>query len=235
MNSVLLNERNIKSIKNQKDMMSPVGLKINLVSKDYINLKANLNILEFDNATLTTHKSSINSQNHFFEKEVPLSERINMLVFEKIDEEEIKPNIRKDIFGREIKKGGKHKITFADDLDIIKSLLPESKNVIEHKSSHKIGEIITKKNSPSKNLELALPEIKTIKRANSFTKGRISMMKNVYNISKIKTKKFKKFNVEVINIENMKKETKLNTFAVKNRMVGAEEENVCCSCYCSIW
>ena len=61
------------------------------------------------------------------------------------------------------------------------------------------------------------------------------MMKNVYNISKIKTKKFKKFNVEVINIENMKKETKLNTFAVKNRMAAAEEENVSCSCYCSIW
>ena len=235
MNTVLLNERNIKSIKNQKDMMSPVGLKINLVSKDYINLKANLNILEFDNATLTTHKSSTNSQNHFFEKEVPLSERINMLEFEKIDEEEIKPNIRKDIFGREIKKGGKHKITFADDLDIIKSLLPESKNIIEHKSSHKICEIIAKRNSPSKNLELALPEIKTIKRANSFTKGRISMMKNVYNISKIKTKKFKKFNVEVINIENMKKETKLNTFAFKNRMAATEEENVSCSCYCSIW
>ena len=235
MDSVLLNERNIKSIKNQKDMMSPVGLKINLISKDYINLKANLNISEFDKATLTTHKSSINSQNHFLEKEAPLSERINMLEFEKIDEEEIKPNIRKDIFGREIKKGGKHKISFADDLDIIKSLLPERKNVIEHKSSHKINEIITKKNSPSKNSELALPEIKTIKRANSFTEGRISMMKNVYNISKIKTKKFKKFNVEVINIENMKKETKLNTFAVKNRVVAPEEENVSCSCYCSIW
>jgi paraquat-inducible protein B len=235
MNTVLLNERNIKSIKDQKDMMSPVGLKINLISKDYISLKANLNMLEFDKATLTTHKSSINSQNHFFEKEAPLSERINMLEFEKIDEEEIKPNIRKDIFGREIKKGGKHKISFADDLDIIKSLLPERKNVIEHKSSHKINEIITKKNSPSKNSELALPEIKTIKRANSFTEGRISMMKNVYNISKIKTKKFKKFNVEVINIENMKKETKLNTFAVKNRVAAAEEENVSCSCYCSIW
>ena len=235
MDSVLLNERNIKSIKNQKDMMSPVGLKINLISKDYINLKANLNISEFDKATLTTHKSSINSQNHFLEKEAPLSERINMLEFEKIDEEEIKPNVRKDIFGREIKKGGKHKISFADDLDIIKSLLPECKIVIEHKSSHKIGEILQKENSPSKNLTYALPEIKTIKRSNSFTKGKISMMKNVYNISKIKTKKFKKFNVEVINIENMKKETKLNTFAVKNRVVAPEEENVSCSCYCSIW
>ena len=235
MDSVLLNERNIKSIKNQKDMMSPVGLKINLISKDYINLKANLNISEFDKATLTTHKSSINSQNHFLEKEAPLSERINMLEFEKIDEEEIKPNVRKDIFGREIKKGGKHKISFADDLDIIKSLLPECKIVIEHKSSHKIGEILQKENSPSKNLTYALPEIKTIKRSNSFTKGKISMMKNVYNISKIKTKKFKKFNVDVINIENMKKETKLNTFAVKNRVVAPEEENVSCSCYCSIW
>jgi len=233
MDSVLLNERNI-SFQNQKGM-SPVALKMNLISKDYINLKANLNLCEYDKATLTTHKSSINSQNQFFEKEVPLSERINMLEIEKIEEEEIKPTIRKDIFGREIKKGGKHKISFADDLDIIKSLLPEKKNVIEHKRSNQIGEILEKINSPSKNLKFTLPEVETIKRSNSFTKGKISMMKNVYNISKIKTKKFKKFNVDVINIENMKKETKLNTFSVKNRVGYAEEENVSCSCYCSIW
>ena len=215
--------------------MSPLGFKFNFLSKDYINLKANLNLCEFDKATLTTHKSSINSQNQFLEKETPLSERINMLEFEKIEEEEIRTNIRKDIFGREIKKGGKHKITFADDLDIIKSLLPERKDVIEHKSSNKVGEILAKRNTSSKNLKLVLPEIKTAKRSNSFTKGRISMMKNVYNISKIKTKKFKKFNVDVINIENMKKETKLNTFSVKNRVALAEEENVSCSCYCSVW
>ena len=233
MDSVLLNERNI-SFKNQK-VMSPVAFKMNLISKDYINLKANLNLCEFDKATLTTHKSSINSQNQIFEKEAPLSERINMLEIEKIDEEEIRPNIRKDIFGREIKKGGKHKISFADDLDIIKSLLPEKKNIFEHKGSKQIGEILAKINSPSKKLKLALPEIETIKRSNSFTKGKISMMKNVYNISKIKTKKFKKFNVDVINIENMKKETKLNTFSVKNRVALAEEENVSCSCYCTIW
>lgn len=233
MDSVLLNERNV-SFKNQKGM-SPVSLKMNLISKDYINLKANLNLCEYDKATITTHKSSINSQNQFFEKEVPLSERINMLEIEKIEEEEIKPIIRKDIFGREIKKGGKHKISFADDLDIIKSLLPEKKNEIQHKGSNQIDKILAQINSPSRNLKFVLPEIETIKRSNSFTKGKISMMKNVYNISKIKTKKFKKFNVDVINIENMKKETKLNTFSVKNRVALAEEDNVSCSCYCSIW
>ena len=231
MDNTLLNESDAKRQKG----MSPLGLKLNLFSKDYINLKANVNANEFDKATLTTHKSSINSQNQFFEKEAPLSERINMLEFEKIDEEEIKPNIRKDIFGREIKKGGKHKVSFADDLVIIESLLPESKNIIEHKNSNKIGEILEHKNSSSKNLKLALPEIKTIKRSNSFIKGKISMMKNVYNISKIKTKKFKKFSIDVINIENMKKETKLNTFVVKNRVATGDEENVSCSCYCSIW
>ena len=77
MDSVLLNESNI-SFQNQKGM-SPVALKMNLISKDYINLKANLNLCEYDKATLTTHKSSINSQIQFFEKEAPLSERINML------------------------------------------------------------------------------------------------------------------------------------------------------------
>ena len=42
-------------------------------------------------------------------------------------------------------------------------------------------------------------------------------------------------NIHVINVENLKKETKLNTYSIKNRRALAEEENVSCSCYCSIW
>ena len=63
-------------------------------------------------------------------------------------------------------------------------------------------------------------------------------MKNIYNITKINTKPKKKYNeafVQIIDVENLKKENKINTFSIKNRKVLAEEENVCCSCYCSIW
>ena len=63
------------------------------------------------------------------------------------------------------------------------------------------------------------------------------MMKNIYNILKTKTKSKKKFKesfIHFIDVENLKGETKLNTYSIKNRII-PEEEQVCCSCYCSIW
>ena len=64
------------------------------------------------------------------------------------------------------------------------------------------------------------------------------MLKNIYNISKKKTKSERKLKdsiVHIIEVENLKSENKLNTFSIKNRTNLAEEENVSCSCYCSIW
>ena len=74
-----------------------------------------------------------------------------------------------------------------------------------------------------------------------FVKSQLYLLKdkfNIYNISKVKTKSKKKFNeslVHIIKVEKFKEENKLNTFSFKNRNPMAEEENVSCSCYCSIW
>ena len=206
--------------------------KQNFISKGISNLD------DLDLGSLSTHKNSadsLNSLNSNKEKEIPLSPHLNCLNLKQnlanIFAEE--PKKRRDNFGKEIKKGGKQKIAFADDLDIIKSLIPETGRQNKKRKSVRI-----QNDSQQKNVNSQLADIKMIKRSNSFINNRTSIMKNIYNITKINTKTKKKYNeafVQIIDVENLKKENKLNTFSIKNRKVLAEEENVCCSCYCSIW
>ena len=232
MENNLYNESNqYQKLGNKKDMPK------NLIFKHYLkNVKENIKLEDFDIGSISTHKNSadsLNSLNTIPEKEIPFSSHLHTQNVKgkltNIYAEE--PKKRKDNFGREIKKGGKHKIAFIDDLDIIKSIIPE--NVHEY-ISKKSGKLV---NLPStKNINSSLPIIKEIKRSNSCKNDRNIMMKNIYNILKIKSKnKFKESFVHFIYVENLKGETKLNTYSIKNRMILSEEENVCCSCYCSIW
>ena len=212
------------------------------IYKEYLdlNIKQNLND-NSDCRTISTHKNSADSLGSLkskLEKEIPFSVRSNGFgtkqELNNIFLEETKK--RTDNFGREIKKGGKHKIAFADDLDIIKSLLPEKP---ENNSKHISRKSMRIKNhTPLKNLRISFTSIKKEKRSNSLNNDRSSIKKIIYNISKKKTKSQKKFKnsiVDIINVENLKEETKLNTYSIKNRVANVEEENVCCSCYCSIW
>jgi len=234
MQNDIYNERKQISLIKAKNV-EPLQFTNNLLLNDYSGLKKIQNINEFDNLTVSTHKNSADSYNLNTEKELPLSARINTLNLQK-DLSDIYfegQKKRKDYFGREIKKGGKHKIVFADDLDIIKSLELKIKS---ENNCQKINKL--RRSLSTKNNDFSLPSIITTKRSNSPNNNRLYLMKNIYNISKIKTKsrkKFKKSIVEVIKIENLKKQTKLNTFSMKNRIALPEEENVSCSCYCSIW
>ena len=234
MQNDIYNERKQISLIKAKNV-EPLQFTNNLLLNDYSGLKKIQNINEFDNETVSTHKNSADSYNLNTEKELPLSARINTLNLQK-DLSDIYfegQKKRKDYFGREIKKGGKHKIVFADDLDIIKSLELKIKS---ENNCQKINKL--RRSLSTKNNDFSLPSIITTKRSNSPNNNRLYLMKNIYNISKIKTKsrkKFKKSIVEVIKIENLKKQTKLNTFSMKNRIAIPEEENVSCSCYCSIW
>ena len=218
-NKVTLIDRNIFS-------------KLDIPNKNVYNLnqKHYLNDSECSR-TASTHKNSADSF-----KDIQISSRLNNGDIKKnlnnIFMEDSK--IRKDYFGREIKKGGKHKIAFADDLDLINALIPENNNnfkIISRKS------LRIRDNSPLK-LRSSLINAKTIRRSNTLKNDRSSIKKIIYNISKGKTKSKKKFKdsiVNIINVENLKEETKLNTFSLKNRIAKAEEENVSCSCYCIIW
>ena len=201
---------------------------------DFIHNNETTNKNEQDSITVSTHKNSCDplSNNyanefkrknnfHSFHKKMPIKD---------IFMEE--PTKRKDNFGKEIKKGGKQKIAFADDLDIIKSFIPKNKN--NEVQLNKSGK--TKQFSPEKKSRYNLEDNGDIKRANSLKNGRSCMMKNFYNIFKGKSnlnKKFGNCNGHIIKIENLKEETKLNTFIV-NKKALVVEENVSCSCYCSI-
>lgn len=193
------------------------------------------NLDDSDNATVSTHKNSadsLKSLNSNSEKKFQFSPRTEAQILKQnltnIFGEETKK--RRDNFGREIKKGGKHKIAFADDLDIIKSLTPETpreNNIRKRLRSYSL----------EKNMKNIFSGIKEIKRSNSLTNDKSKMMKNIYNISKVKInskKKFKKSFVHIIKVEKFKTENKLNNFSIKRNDL-AEEENVSCSCYCSIW
>ena len=224
--------------------------KIALIDKNIIpqldNLKSNIyniyldknnNINEPDCISVSTHKNSADSLNFILkqEKEIPISARYNAGIKQNINNKFMEDTkIRKDNFGREIKKGGKHKIAFADDLDIIQSLTPDNNNNCKYISRKSFR---IKDNSPLK-LRNSLSNIIKIKRSNSLKNDRSSIKKIIYNISKSKTKTKKKFKnsiVDIINVEKLKEENKLNTFFMKKRIINSEEENVCCSCYCSIY
>ena len=235
-------ENDIYNESNQYQQLGNIKiLPKNLILEQHKNkLKENIRLEDFDIASISTHKNSadsLNSLNILAEKEIPFSfylkaKNVKANLTNIYVEE---PQKRKDNFGQEIKKGGKHKIAFADDLDIIKSIIPEKgKEYISKKSNEFINL------SSSKNLSGSLPIIKEIKRSNSCKYDRSIIMKHIYNILKTKTKskqKFKKSFIHIINVENLKGETKLNTYSIKNRkrIILPEEENVSCSCYCSIW
>ena len=213
-----------------KNLIIPKSLLFNDVIHSY-----DYKIKNGDDLTVSTHKNSGDVLSQNFSNECYPTDRLNS-IRKKVFIQDIyfeQSKIRKDNFGQEIKKGGKHKICFADELGIIKSFIPDDNNLTEQiTKSKKI-----KRYSPQNKSKYCLPKIRDIKSSNSLKKGRIFMMKNLYNIIKTKTNSNKKFingYAHIINIENLKEETKLNTFFIKNRAL-AEEENVSCSCYCSIF
>ena len=211
--------------------MNTISIHKQRIINEYINLNKTDNLDNCDLRTVSTHKNSadsLSSINSKGEKEIPLSPHEKM----KKDMTNIyieEPKIRRDNFGKEIKKGGKHKIAFSDDLDVIQSIIPEEN--FDNRSCGGNGNRFHEKK-----IKYSLPRIKLNKRSNSLNKDSFSTKNIIYKIMKIKTKSKKKLkDIHVINVENLKKETKLNTFCIKNRTALAEEENVSCSCYCSIW
>ena len=80
--------------------------------------------------------------------------------------------------------------------------------------------------------------MRTRKRAYTLDISRASMMKNILNIKKNNTNKKRELEgplVDVINVECIKKETKLNTYIVKKTINEEQEQDTCCTCYCSIF
>ena len=204
---------------------------------------AHINLNNFDNTiestcqTTSSRKNLLDSCESKHEKD----NIINNLKIKKnlgrifSEEEIIRPNVRKDNYGKEIKKGGKHKIAFADDVKIMQTIMGIDSIKDNERKNQKNMSL-----SKSRDEEIKRPKIERRKRSYTLKDNRESVMKNTYNIIIQQNSKDKKKVgsplVDVINIESQKKETKLNTYLVKNNNnKSAEEEEVFCSCYCSIF
>ena len=161
--------------------------------------------------------------------------KLTFIDFNSIDLERTseKKKTRIDNFGREIKKGGKQKIVFADELYLVKTI-EEGKN----KKGKKEASDKRRNSYPKiKNEKKCKDEkYKNIKRCNSFDIcKRYLINHNIDNFCYNKKKPEKFNNLDIIDFESTKKENKLNTYFIKKNIVVPDEDNVCCSCYCSIF
>ena len=155
---------------------------------------------------------------HKMNRNIAALYKLTFIDFNSIDLENAseKKKTRVDNFGREIKKGGKHKIVFADELYLVKTI-EEGKNKKDKKKYKD-------------------EKYKNIKRCNSFDIcKRYLINHNIDNFCYNKKKPEKFNNLDIIDFESTKKENKLNTYFIKKNIVVPDEDNVCCSCYCSIF
>ena len=132
---------------------------------------------------------------------------------------------RVDYFGKEIKKGGKHKITFADELYFVDKDKNNKDNKMLRNNSFS--------NYLSENKKI-FEFLKSNKRSNSFDIS-TKYCYGINNFYFFKRKPSKFNNLDIINIESTKKENKLNTYFFKKNLVLGDEDNVSCSCYCNIF
>ena len=172
---------------------------------------------------------------HKMKRNIAALYKLTFIDFNSIDLENAseKKKTRVDNFGREIKKGGKQKIVFADELYLVKTI-EEGKN----KKGKKEASDKRRNSYPKiKNEKKCKDEkYKNIKRCNSFDIcKRYLINHNIDNFCYNQKKPEKFNNLDIIDFESTKKENKLNTYFFKKNIVVPDEDNVCCSCYCSIF
>ena len=223
-NDIYNENKGVRKITNENQII--------LINNIKLTKKLLLNNLSNENNEMPISKEStsrtIISNYEFMNKYKIKSEKKLSIPFSEVNSS--KSSIRKDNFGNEIKKGGKQKIAFADEIKVVDSLFENNKN---NKLKNN-----RKKNFPSsKCLFEDILSINKIKERSLTPKSsKSSLIKIINNIYKynINKKYFEDLLVNVIKIESTKKETKLNTFFMNNRNNIEEEQQVCCSCYCSI-
>jgi len=172
---------------------------------------------------------------HKMKRNIAALYKLTFIDFNSIDLENAseKKKTRIDNFGREIKKGGKHKIVFADELHLVK-ILEEGKNKKDKKEANNKRRNSFPKIKDKKKYKDE--KYKNIKRCNSFDIcKRYLINHNIDNFGYNKKKPEKFNNLDIIDFESTKKENKLNTYFIKKNIIVPDEDNVCCSCYCSIF
>ena len=219
-NDIYNENKEVKKITNENQII--------LINNIKLTKKLLLKNLSNENNEMSNSKESTSRTYEFMNMYKIKSEKKLNIPFSEVNSS--KSSIRKDNFGNEIKKGGKQKIAFADEIKVVDALFENNKN---NKLKNN-----RKKNFPSsKCLFEDILSINKIKERSLTPKSsKSSLIKIINNIYKynINKKYFEDLLVNVIKIESTKKETKLNTFFMNNRNNIEEEQQVCCSCYCSI-
>ena len=219
-NDIYNENKEVKKITNENQII--------LINNIKLTKKLLLKNLSNENNEMSNSKESTSRTYEFMNMYKIKSEKKLNIPFSEVNSS--KSSIRKDNFGNEIKKGGKQKIAFADEIQVVNDLLENNKN-------NKLKNNRKKNFSSSKCLFEDILSINKIKkRALTPKNSKSSLIKIINNIYKynINKKYFEDLLVNVIKIESTKKETKLNTFFMNNRNNIEEEQQVCCSCYCSI-
>ena len=143
---------------------------------------------------------------------------------------ENKPNInvRRDIFGSEIKKGGKHRISFADNAHIFRSRnkLPGRGTILFH-NRHRKSLDLTNNDSDIKRQNVRSTSIRR-----SIIGLKNDKFKKKYDIENSNKKIISL--VEVIEIQNYKEFNKIN-IPEENENNKDIQETVCCSGTCLIY
>ena len=207
-------------------------LKKRLLKKIGSNLTINTN----QSSTISSPRNESRPFHKKGKKDFAALYKLTFIDFNSIDLEHDsdKKKIRKDNFGQEIKKGGKQKIAFADELNFVK--MDESDDIKDKKINNKKNK---RKQSFNENIRITNNEkIKSIRRFNSFDISNKFVKKyfyKIYNVNNNKSKSDKFNNVDIIDIESTKKENKLNTYYLKKNLNFQDEGNVSCSCYCNIF
>jgi hypothetical protein len=211
------------------------------IKSDKPNLILNKNIIDKEKTSeidTTKNMSEKNTYKYYSRKDLKnenennryneIKDSNNDLTIEKNENKE-NINVRKDIFGSEIKKGGKHRISFADNAHILRSRnkLPNGGNIL-YRNRHRKSVDLSNINSNN-----GIQRVRSIRR--SLIGLQNDKFKRKYDIEN-SDKKIKTL-VEVIEIQNYKEFNKItdNYIPEENENRKDIQETVCCSGSCLIY
>ena len=189
-------------------------LKRNTINKEIIS--------DIDSTGHTSEKDitkNLNENNRYIDNKENNNDNDNNLNVQPTETPNI--HIRRDIFGSEIKKGGKQHISFADNATLIKSRIKGEEEDGDHKETLENTDFNInddKKFGKTKGLKNNNNRLKYLKKMNEDNPN-----KNKYDL------------VEVIEIQNYKELNKSDYLFIDEDEKKSEDQTVCCTSICIIY
>jgi len=223
------NSRHSKTPPKSKSNKTVLYLNRNIIDKEIISdIDSTRNISEkniFRNISSKKDLKNEEENNRY----INVKDSNNELSIQK-EEDKPKINVRRDIFGTEIKKGGKHRISFADNVHILmsKKKLADEGNGMIYGNRQRQSVELTNINKDNK-----IPRVRGMRRSiiglkNDKLKKRYDFVNSEKKILSL---------VEVIEIQNYKEFNKISNFEIpeESENIKDHQDTVCCSGACSIY